>query len=204
MTEITTEPQRQPKPEGGDLAALREEAKGLGIDPTGLSRQGLAASIAAVRQAVANLPAAQPAEREDELRTDELGEDLGPANTRRIPMGTRTQRLLAEPRPGFYRRWINDVPGRIERARRAGYAHVKDRTGAPISTPAGTQEHGGGMRAYLMELPDPLRQEDLVAKARVNDEIDDAVNRGKNDDQPDDRRYVPEQGIRINRPSRRH
>ena len=210
MTETTTEPAR-------DLAALREEAKDLGIEPAGLSRQGLAASIAAVREALAKVNAMTPAPVGGEggghfggegtgtdRLTDELGEDLGPGNIRRVPMGTRQLRLTGDQRPGFYRRWLNDVPGRIERARRAGYAHVKDAEGKPISTPAGTGEQGGGMRAYLMELPMALRNEDLDEKARINDEIDAAVNRGKVDDHPADNRYVPDQGIKINRPSRRH
>lgn len=212
MTETTTEPARQPKSEAGDLAALRDQAKELGIEPTGLSRQGLAASIAAVRQALAKVadqtPATIPGDggegTGDDRRADEMGEDLGPNNLQRIPMGTRQLRLAGEQRPGFYRRWLNDVPGRIERARRAGYEHVKDATGKPISTPAGTGEQGGGMRAYLMELPNALREEDLAEKAKVNDEIDAAVNRGKVDDHPEDKRYVPDAGIRINRPSRRH
>lgn len=217
MTETTTEPARPQRPD--DLAALREEAKSLGIEPAGLSRQGLAASIAAVRDALAKVAALTPApvDREggegtdhtggegggDDRLTDEMGEDLGPGNIRRVPMGTRQLRLAGEQRPGFYRRWLNDVPGRIERARRAGYTHVKDANGRPISTPAGTGDQGGGMRAYLMELPDALRAEDLAEKDRVNAEIEAAVNRGKVDDHPEDKRYVPDQGIKINRPSRR-
>lgn len=208
MNETTTEPARPQRP-ADDLAALREEAKSLGIEPAGLSRQGLSASIAAVRDALAKVAALTPAPippegSGDDRLTDELGEDLGPGNIRRVPMGTRQLRLASEQRPGFYRRWLNDVPGRIERARRAGYAHVMDGQNKPISTPAGTGEQGGGMRAYLMELPIALRDEDLAEKGRINDEIDAAVNRGKVDDHPADNRYVPEQGIKINRPSRRH
>lgn len=202
-----TQPVRQTpsKPDNsdeGDIEALRNEAKELGINSFGLSRGALRASIDAVKKALANQP--QPksetvAPNADGPRSDALGEPLGPNAIKRVPMGTRAARLVGEQRAGYYRRWFNDVPGRIERARAAGFEHVRNAKGEPMSTPAGTQEHGGGMRAYFMEIPDELRAQDLEQKRFLNDEIDRALNRGKASDQREDRRYVPEQGIRIAR-----
>lgn len=140
-----------------------------------------------------DLAATEPSER----RTDEMGEDLGPENIRRVPMGTHVSRLGGEQRPGYYRRWINNVYGRIERAKRAAYEHVKDRQGNPVSAPVGTEEQGGGLRAYFMEIPQKFRDEDLAAKRAVNDEIDRALHRGTLKEQADDKRYVPEGGIKI-------
>jgi hypothetical protein len=203
---MTATPVRYEKRDGNeadtpDLAGLRARAKELGISSFGLGRQALKASIAAVENALANAGTSSlPDDASDlELRADELGEALGPNNLKRIPMGTRATRLNGTLRPGYYRRWFNDVPGRIERARRAGYEHVKDGSGSPLSTPAGTQEHGGGMRAYFMEIPDDLRKEDLAQKSAVNDDIDRMLNRGKIDDHKEDRRYVPDAGISIRR-----
>jgi hypothetical protein len=189
----------------GDIEALREEAKELGINSFGLSRNALRASIAAVKKALENQPQPQPQPVTDteadpgEIRADALGEALGPNSIKRIPMGTRATRLPTEQRAGYYRRSFNDVPGRIERARRAGYEHVKDPTGAPVSTPVGTHEHGGGMRAYFMEIPQELREQDLAQKRTINDDIDKVLNRGKVSETKEDRRYVPDTGISIKR-----
>jgi hypothetical protein len=185
----------------GDIEALREEAKDLGINSFGLSRNALRASIAAVKKALENQPQTVNAAEFDqgEVRADALGEALGPNSLKRIPMGTRATRLPTEQRPGYYRRSFNDVPGRIERARRAGYEHVKDPTGAPVSTPVGTHEHGGGMRAYFMEIPQELREQDLAQKRTINDDIDKVLNRGKVSETKEDRRYVPDTGISIKR-----
>ncbi len=188
---------------------LQAEAKTLGINTFGLGKAALEASIKAVKGALSNAtPETQVGESvvaptetaEDELpRLDDDGEPLGPQNIKRIPLGTSIARLSNDQRPGYYRRWINDVPGRLERARRAGYEHVKDPKGEPVSTPAGTQEQGGGLRAYLMEMPNELRNEDLAAKSATVDEIDNAINRGKFKEQQGDNRYVPDSGISITR-----
>lgn len=200
-----TQPVRQTRAnqgtEDGDIESLRDEAKALGVNSFGLSRNALKATIAAVKGALENqiLTAPIVKDGDNELRTDDLGEALGPSPIKRVPMGTRATRLGGDHRPGYYRRWFNDVPGRIERARRAGFEHVKDGSSEPISTPAGTQEHGGGMRAYFMEIPDELRNQDLAQKRAVNDDIDAMLNRGKVSDQKEDRRYVPNTGIKIAR-----
>lgn len=200
-----TQPVRQTnKPETageGDLEALRDEAKTLGINSFGLSRNALKASIAAVKKALENQTPAEPAPEVEtgEPRTDALGEPLGPNNIKRVPMGGRSTRLGGEQREGYYRYWFVDIPGRIERARMAGYEHVKNAKGEPMSTPAGVHEHGGGMRQYFMEIPQELRNQDLAQKRAVNDDIDRMLNRGKISDQKEDRRYVPDTGISITR-----
>lgn len=133
----------------------------------------------------------------DEPVVDDMGEELGPENIKRIPMGSRQARLAAEPRPGFYTRWINAVHGRVNRARNAGYVHRTGDDGKPIAAPVGRSEEGGGQTAYLMDQPEEFRKEDLALKDKVVRQIDQTIERGKYKEQQDDQRYVPEQGIRI-------
>jgi hypothetical protein len=204
-----TEVEAENEAETETIGALRGEAKELGINSFGLNKQALKASIAAVQAALQQakpapeIDAGIVAENADDPFGDENGEALGPSNIRRIPMGTLSARLRLDPRPGFYRRWLNDVPGRIERAKAAGYTFIMGRDGQPKSAPAGTLEQGGGMRAYAMELPMHLREEDLEAKSAKNDEVDRALNRGSLNAQPDDKTYVPDTGIRMVRAGRR-
>ena len=225
----TTQQRHVKKNDGPGIGELRAKAKDLGINSFGLGKEALAASISAVEGALSGggagaafgvaaaaksageftnphgefepdeLQSATNAATADAPRTDAAGEALGPRGIERVPLGVRRRRLVAEQRPGFYRRWINDVPGRIERAKRAGFTMVQDTQGNPISSPVGTQEQQGGLRAYLMEMPQEFRDQDMAEKRRVNLEIDDALNRGRIGHQAEDRRYVPEQGISIKR-----
>lgn len=95
---------------------------------------------------------------------------------KRTPLGMRNV-LTAEARPGYVRRWVNDVDDRLERAKAAGYAPVL--TPTQVGDPrAGADSQmgslvakqvGGGTRAVLMEIPDEYYREDQEAKqARVN------------------------------------
>jgi hypothetical protein len=140
---------------------------------------------------------APPEPAANAARTDDAGEAVGPAKIERVPLGARKPRLSAEQRPGFVRRWVNDRPGRIEDARNGGYVHVQDSRGEPISRPVGTAEGGGGMRAYLMEIPKSLYDEDFAAAQSIVDDIDKAIYRGKYKEEPGDKRYVPEGGIKV-------
>ncbi len=42
----------------------------------------------------------------------------------RVPLGAPRLRLAVEGRPGYKRRWVNDVGGRIEQAVEGGYSLV--------------------------------------------------------------------------------
>ena len=62
----------------------------------------------------------------------------------------------------FYSRWINDTEGRLQKAQDAGYDFRDDAT-ASDSNDSRTWRHvGGGKRAYLMDLPEEYRNEDIL------------------------------------------
>lgn len=103
---------------------------------------------------------------------------------KRVPLGSRNV-LTASNRPGFVRRWINDVDDRLERAAAAGYTSVlkPTETGDPkagADSQMGTivaKSVGGGMRAVLMEIPEEFYREDQEAKARRVDATEQGLKR---------------------------
>lgn len=109
-------------------------------------------------------------------------EEKAPRNTRkktRIPIATRNV-LRADEREGFHRRFFNDKDDRIARAEAAGYVKVRGNvsTGDPHvgdSSKKGscvTKSVGGGMKAYLMELPQEFYDEDQKVKQDAIDETE--------------------------------
>lgn len=219
--------QKKVPPQKADstIGELRAEAKALGINSYGLDKNALAASIKAVRMAtqgaavgngegpIAGLPNAELQQQtdletviadtassvpeKDGVRLDDAGQPLGPNNIRRVPLGSHQLRLGGDPIPGFYTRWINDVHGRVDRAKRAGYTHVTDMQGNPVWRPAGEAKDGGGLRAYYMKQPIQFREEDNKARSARNDEIDHTITRGKY--KTHEGNYIPEEGIKIER-----
>ncbi len=126
----------------------------------------------------------------------------------RIPLGTPQAKLTVPERRGFYRRWINDTPGRLLRAEQAGYSFVPDETqgedeeGRKMAKSAlvGTKEDGSPLYAFLMELPQELYDQDQKAKQKPLDEFDEALRRGNirgADEQDTNAFYVPEEGISV-------
>lgn len=95
---------------------------------------------------------------------------------KRTPLGMRNV-LAADQRDGFVRRWVNDVDGRIERAKEAGYAPVlkpadaaDPRAGASSQVGSAVDKNvGGGVRAVLMEIPREFYEEDKAAKQAIVD-----------------------------------
>jgi hypothetical protein len=120
-------------------------------------------------------------------------ETRGPGKAPRIPFGAPQPKLSQTERPGFKRRYFNDIPGRIDRAKNAGYAHVMDAQGKPISTTVGVAKEGGGLTAYLMEIPSELYDADQAAKMQAIDEFDESIRRGVASGKApgQDGRYVP-------------
>lgn len=138
----------------------------------------------------APIPPAQP-EPEPE---DDMPDGLAAKLAGRTPFGTRELKLDVEPIPGYVQRWFNDTPGRIERAKRAGYEHVLEREGRddePKSRSVGTSEGGGGIRAYLMKIPEEFYNADFAAKMGALDTLDAEVMRGKHNVESGDGTYVP-------------
>lgn len=115
----------------------------------------------------------------------------------RKPFGTLEQKMNYPARPGFHRHWFNDVPGRLERALEAGYAHVQDNSGKNVSMIVGTAPSGGPLHGFLMEIPEAWFQEDMKAQQKDVDAKEDAMRRGALESQEGDGRYVPAQGIKI-------
>lgn len=139
-----------------------------------------------------------------ESRADEVAQE----RSRRVPMGGPQLKLQAEQRPGFVRRWVNDIGGRIQRFQEAGYAIVED-TRATESTDSvgsrrtklvGTTEYGQPMHAVLMEQREEFYREDFHAKQAAQDEVMSQIKRGKPGGErqsAEDKNYVPERGISI-------
>lgn len=93
---------------------------------------------------------------------------------KRVPVGARNK-LTTDERQGYKRRWVNDVDGRIEMFKEAGYEPVQKPTkvGDPIAAQATQQGSvvrkpvGGGINAVLMEIPEEFYAADQSAKERV-------------------------------------
>lgn len=105
----------------------------------------------------------------------------------RIPLGSHRQKLIADVRPGFVRRWINDKGARIQYALQGGWEFVsRDKTtatttdqGQGVSQVTGTREGGDSMRSYLMEISKEWYDEDQAAKQKRIDDVESQIKRGK-------------------------
>jgi len=115
---------------------------------------------------------------------------------KRTPIGTRNK-LTAEARPGFKRRFVNDSPGRIQQFLDAGYTIVNDGTeigdkNVGTATRVGSNSQkpvGGGTTAVLMEIKDDWYREDQATKQRniakkekslLNDQEGNSIENNKN------------------------
>lgn len=127
----------------------------------------------------------------------------GPGRRTRVPFGATQQKLSYPPRPGFHRHWFRDDPGRVERAKAAGYDHVTDpQTSRPVTRLGGAAEGGGGLDMYLMEQPQHWHDEDVALGQKPVDEIDRAIRHGaigrEKAGGESETRYQPEgRGIKI-------
>lgn len=124
------------------------------------------------------------------------GPDASPLPRRiRKPFGTPESKLAMPARPGYVGRWFNDEPGRIQRALAAGYDHVKNPDGTPVSRTVDKGVDNRGLVAFYMEIPKEFYDEDFAAKQAALDETDKSIYRGKFNEEDGDRRYVPSSGI---------
>ncbi len=86
---------------------------------------------------------------------------------KRVKLGTRNI-LSAPKKPGFVRRFVNDIGDRIQMFKEAGWNTVADvnqvgdpKLGQASSIGSGANPHvGGGQRAVLMELPEEIYSAD--------------------------------------------
>lgn len=111
-----------------------------------------------------------------EVRADESG-PLGPVSPERVrkPLGRHRTKLDNSERAGFHRHWFNDDKGRIQDALDAGYKHVNDEMGKPMSKIVGAKSEGGPLLAYRMEIPIEWWQQDqdekVVARRKRQEEM---------------------------------
>lgn len=107
---------------------------------------------------------------------------------RRADLGAGRMHLEAPKRPGFVRRWVNMVTGRVQRFEDNGWDPVQD-SGSDVRHVGGKKD---STQAILMEIPEEFAHEDRKQKlAKVVDPRQMAENRSKpkTDDSPEE--YVP-------------
>lgn len=127
---------------------------------------------------------------------------------KRVPIGTR-DKLTAEGKPGFYRRFVNDTEDRIQQFVEAGYTlvaggsspgqkNVGDALGLGSSV---SKKVGNGVTAYLMELPEKFHKEDMAAKERRNKKLDSSVLTGEDGKSLTNNKFIYGDGVDIKRPT---
>jgi hypothetical protein len=121
----------------------------------------------------------------------------------RKPVGGVQQRLQAPERKGYYRRWVNEDPGRLQRFEEAGYQFVQDKeaieksSGVKLDTRirqiVGVHENGSPKYGFLMELPMKFYTQDQAAKQAELDEVDEQLRGGlvKGADGSDRSKFYP-------------
>lgn len=129
-------------------------------------------------------------------RQDVNGEALGPVPMQRArkPLGRQYQKLDNSERPGFHRHWFNDDDkGRVKDALEAGYTHVLDNEGKPMSRVVSRREGGGGLLAYRMEIPIDWYRQDQDEKVAARRQRQQDMQRGVTGTGApgEDGRYVP-------------
>lgn len=107
----------------------------------------------------------------------------------RVPMSVPQARLSSPELPGFHLHWMNDEPGRLEQAIKAGYAFVEKEEavlisadlagtgvgsgtdlGSRVSNVVGRDANGHVLRAYLMKIrQDWFDADQQGIQQRVND-----------------------------------
>lgn len=120
-----------------------------------------------------------------------------PQRSARKPFGSMSLKLDYPQREGFHRHWFNDIPGRVDRAKEAGYENVKSNDGKPVSRVVGVAEGGGALTAYLMEIPEEWYQQDIAQEQNHIAEKEAAMKRGVVEGAEGGNQYVPSQGISI-------
>lgn len=119
--------------------------------------------------------------REDRTETREAK-----GRAQRTPLGVRQAKLAAEIEEGYVGRWVNDDPGRIQRALSAGYEHVEAKANgqgraAKQKQQVGTHPDGSPKYAYLMKIRQEFYDEDQAMKEAGNAEVDAALTSGRPD-----------------------
>lgn len=143
-------------------------------------------------------------------KSKHAGDDMNPAVSHmerinsfasaRIPMSAPQASLATPEIPGYHCHWINDNPGRILKAQKAGYefvveeeSHVHNKhsyadssaasgssdMGTRISAVVGADKWGQVLRAYLMKIRNEWYEQDQAAVQERSDRIQQAMRYGK-------------------------
>jgi hypothetical protein len=114
----------------------------------------------------------------------------------RVPFGSPKNKLSSPENDGYHYHYFNDnwrkEPGRIQRAINAGYEKVEGVEPIPV----GSNEDGSAIKGILMRIPKELYNADQKLKQKEVDRVDEAIRKGKLEEQPGDKRYIPD-GIKI-------
>jgi len=129
----------------------------------------------------------------------------------RVPLGGFRRKLSHPDIPGYQLRWVNDVGGRLEEFKRAGYEFVErtqkvgdgdvsQRGSVDSRTRAlvGTNDDGSPMYGYLMKQRKEWYDEDQRAKQEPINELEQTMFRGLDTEgRMPDGRYIPATGPKI-------
>lgn len=85
------------------------------------------------------------------------------ARPERVPLHEQ-KKLSADKREGFVRRWVNDIPGRVNKLMLAGYTKV---TGVAERV----VDKALGIKAVLLETPEEFYHEDQESKQKEVDRV---------------------------------
>lgn len=133
-----------------------------------------------------------------------------------VPFDTPWARLSHPDLPGFHCHWFNDTPGRIPRARRAGYQFVtreevpffgdrpndpsvREDVGDQVRTVVGSHDSGEAIWAVLMKIPlDIYNNQQKGREARELEKLVAATRKGQEKDVPGrDELYPTAGGIKV-------
>lgn len=115
------------------------------------------------------------------------------STTMRMPIGVRRDITAVKDTPTHsVDRWVNDVPGRVEIFRQAGYENVEQACvgdsgvdGTHSSNGVVSRDMGQGTTAYLMRQRREYFDQDQAEKQRHINEGEEAMRRDKNDTRDD-------------------
>ena len=122
----------------------------------------------------------------------------GASASERVPFGAMEQVMAVPPMPGFRLYWFIDAPGRIARAKKAGYEHVTDdSSGEPMALVSGRNDGGSAQKSYLMKIPQQWYEEDQRAQKAALDAKLAEIKQGRGGSGDLENRYIPRQGITV-------
>lgn len=108
----------------------------------------------------------------------------------RVPLH-KQKMLSAEKRPGYVRRWVNDVVDRIQQFEKAGWtpvvgesqntsdklAQTESQLGSVVRKIVNKDPNAASHWAVLMEIPEDLYNQDQAEKQKENDRVEESYNR---------------------------